>query len=61
VTTHWKYKVVVLDIDAKTSTKRLTDYGSAGWELVAIGGSCETQQLAYLKRPAEKSGRDITL
>jgi hypothetical protein len=50
VTTQWKYKVIVLENDTRANARRLTKYGSAGWELVAVGDH-KTKRLAYLKRP----------
>jgi hypothetical protein len=46
----WEYKVLVLDRDEETSAVRLNNFGSAGWELVGVGGRYETAQYAYLKR-----------
>ena len=46
----WQYKVIVLDTNTEQSTGRLDNLGTAGWELVGIGGRYEAQQYAYLKR-----------
>lgn len=50
----WQYKVLVLDERTETSEVRLNTSGSAGWELVGIGGRYSGEQFAYLKRRVEK-------
>jgi hypothetical protein len=35
----WKYKVIALSENAKTSTKHLTSLGADGWELVTVHGN----------------------
>lgn len=58
MTARWDYKVIVLNDNATESEARLIANGSAGWELVSVGGRFQDAQYAYLKRPVGRRHED---